>query len=249
MARLGPSLPLLALGALLGAALVLPPLSSGPAQAAADRPNFVVVMTDDQTYADMAAMPETRRLIGEQGATFTRAHVSYPLCCPSRATFLTGLYAHNHGVRTNSPPEGGVEALDAQHTLPVWLRGAGYDTSHVGKYLNGYGLRRQARTPPGWSDWHGAVDKSTYQMHGYTLSENGTERTYGDFSAPEPATYQTDVLRDKALEVIAAHGDEGPDRDPFFLSLAFVAPHGEVSAPGGTTTPYLRPAARHAGRR
>ncbi len=210
------------------------------------RPSFVVIMTDDQTYADLAAMPRTRALIGDAGATFERAYVSYPLCCPSRATFLTGRYAHNHGVRSTTPPDGGFEALDAEHTLPVWLRAAGYDTSHVGKYLNGYGMRRRATVPPGWSDWHGAVDKSTYQMWGYTLHENGVDTTYGDFRTEDPALYQTDVLRDRAVEVIDAHGPGG-DEDPFFLSLAFVAPHGEVAEPGSTTLPHLRPAPRHAG--
>ena len=133
---------------------------AAPAQVA-ERPSFVVVMTDDQTYADMAAMPRTRRLIGDAGARFTRSYVSYPLCCPSRATYLTGQYNHNNGVQTNSPPNGGVEALDDEHTLPVWLSEAGYRTAHVGKYLNGYGLRHPPDVPPGWVDWHGAVDKSS----------------------------------------------------------------------------------------
>jgi N-acetylglucosamine-6-sulfatase len=133
----------------------------------AERPSVVVIMTDDQTYADMAAMPRTRRLIGAAGARFTRSYVSYPLCCPSRATYLTGQFNHNNGVQTNSPPKGGVEALDAEHTLPVWLSAAGYRTSHIGKYLNGYGLRHKPTVPPGWTDWHGTVDKSTYQMYGY----------------------------------------------------------------------------------
>jgi N-acetylglucosamine-6-sulfatase len=234
MARL-----LLLVAAVLAAAA---PAAGAPAR---PRPNFVVIMTDDQAFTDMAAMPQTRRLIGDAGATFTRAYVSYPLCCPSRATFLTGRYAHNHGVRTNSPPEGGVEALDATHTLPVWLNAAGYATSHVGKYLNGYGLRRRAAVPPGWTDWHATVDKSTYQMYGYTLNENGGLRTYGAFEDEDPAAYQTDVLRDRALEAIAAHARRP---EPLFLSVAFLAPHGEVTEPGGRTEPHVRPAARHLGR-
>ena len=237
--------PLLVPIALLATAIALAATLAGhpaPASGAtAQRPNLVVVMTDDQTYADMAAMPLTRRLIGGAGATFTRAYVSYPLCCPSRATFLTGQYAHNHGVRTNAPPDGGYEALDGDHTLPVWLRAAGYRTAHIGKYLNGYGLRRAANVPPGWTEWHGAVDKSTYQMWGYTLNDNGELRSYGDFLAEDPPLYQTDVLRDRAVQTILEH--EGPA--PLFLSLAFVAPHGEVTQPGTTTQPFVRPAPRH----
>ena len=213
-----------------------------PAQVA-ERPSFVVVMTDDQTYADMAAMPRTRRLIGDAGARFTRSYVSYPLCCPSRATYLTGQYNHNNGVQTNSPPKGGVEALDEEHTLPVWLSEAGYRTAHVGKYLNGYGLRRPPDVPPGWADWHGTVDKSTYQMYGYKLFENGAVHRYGNFDVEDPATYQTDVLRQKAVASI----DGTPPGTPLFLSLMFVAPHGESVDPGSTTLPFVRPAPRHAG--
>ncbi|CAA9533116.1 MAG: Choline-sulfatase [uncultured Solirubrobacteraceae bacterium] len=219
---------------------------AGPAQGAGGRPNVVVIMTDDQTLADLEAMPRTQSLIGDAGTTFDRSYVSYPLCCPSRATYLTGQYAHNHGVRSTTPPEGGFEALDTRHTLPVWLEAAGYDTSHVGKYLNGYGMRRRANVPPGWTDWHATVDKSTYQMWGYTLHENGVDTTYGDFLSEDPALYQTDVLRDKAIDVIDAHAP-GRDEDPFFLSLNFVAPHGEVTEPGATTQPYVRPAPRHRG--
>ena len=224
--------------------LPLAALGAERAPAAFERPSVVVIMTDDQTFRDMAAMPQTRKLIGAAGVTFTHAYVSYPLCCPSRATYLTGQYAHHNGVRTNTPPDGGFEALDAEHALPVWMRDAGYRTSHVGKYLNGYGLRRRPTVPPGWADWHGTVDKSTYQMYGYKLFENGTARTYGHFDVEDPALYQTDVLRQKAVEQIERTGGEMP----LFLSLMFVAPHGEVERPGSTTQPYVRPAPRHVGR-
>jgi arylsulfatase A-like enzyme len=231
----------------IGLALALLPVartSAQPLPAAGARPDVVVVMTDDQTLRDMAAMPNTKRMIGDAGATFDNAFVSYPLCCPSRATYLTGQYAHNHGVRTNAPPNGGVEALDREHTLGVWMQDAGYDTIHVGKYLNGYGLRRRPTVPPGWSEWYGLVDKSTYQMWGYTLFENGTATTYGDFDVEDPALYQTDVLRDRAVQAIERHA---LDPDPLFLSLMFVAPHGESVEPGSRTQPYLRPAPRHEG--
>jgi N-acetylglucosamine-6-sulfatase len=236
-------MPRLLLAALL-LALALAPAHARTASAADARPNVVVIMTDDQTYRDLEAMPQTRRLVGEAGTTFTNAYVSYPLCCPSRATFLTGRYAHNHGVKSTVPPHGGFEKLDAQHALPVWLRDAGYATSHVGKYLNGYGLRGRLDVPPGWTDWHATIDKSTYQMWGYQLFENGSVNTYGDFHVEEPALYQTDVLRDKALEVVRAHAGPG---EPFFLSLSFVAPHGELVPPGRSTMPYVRPAPRHRG--
>ena len=123
-----------------------------------------------QTVESLRVMPNVKRLLADRGTTFERNFVSLSNCCPSRTTFLTGQYAHNHGVLENSWPLGGVTALDATETLPVWLRRAGYETIHVGKYLNGYGFNRPADVPPGWSDWHATVDKSTYQMWGFTLS-------------------------------------------------------------------------------
>ncbi|HEU4525573.1 MAG TPA: sulfatase-like hydrolase/transferase, partial [Gemmatimonadales bacterium] len=71
---------------------------------ASARPNIVVIMSDDQTVGDMQVMTRTRRLIGTPGVTFRNSAVTYALCCPSRATFLTGQYPHNHQVRNNTPP-------------------------------------------------------------------------------------------------------------------------------------------------
>ena len=85
---------------------------------AATRPNVVVVMTDDQTLEQMSALPEVRRLIGRQGVKFKRFYVSDPLCCPSRATFFTGQYAHNTGVISNGGSND-VDALRESDTLAV----------------------------------------------------------------------------------------------------------------------------------
>ena len=111
------------------------------------KPNILVVMTDDQAAADVyaatqagvKAMPNLQDLVAAQGATFTNAVDSFPLCCPSRATFITGQYAHNHGVGGNFFPYGWYGMQGRDNTLPVWLRNAGYYTALVGKWLNGYG--------------------------------------------------------------------------------------------------------------
>ena len=125
----------------------------GNAAAAHARPNIVVIETDDQTVESMRVMDNVRARIGAQGATFKNSFVNFPLCCPSRATFLTGQYAHNHGVLSNVPPDGGsdrFQALHADNNLAVWLRSAGYYTAMVGKYLNGYsnqpGFRSDGRS-------------------------------------------------------------------------------------------------------
>jgi N-acetylglucosamine-6-sulfatase len=212
--------------------------ASGPGQEEDERPNVVVLMTDDQTLESMRVMPGVRRLLADRGTTFTRSFVSFALCCPSRATFLTGQYAHNHGVLGNRPPTGGYGRLDRRETLPVWLRRAGYRTMHVGKFLNRYGQDLGPyHVPPGWDDWHGSVDPFTYEYYGTMLNENGVLHTY-------PSDYSTDLYAGKAEELIgrAAGGDR-----PFFLSVGFLAPHGggprELDDPVGLATPV--PASRH----
>jgi N-acetylglucosamine-6-sulfatase len=206
------------------------------------RPNVVVVMTDDQTVESLRVMANVRRLLAGQGTTFANSFVSFSLCCPSRATFLTGQYNHNNGVMGNGPPDGGYYALDSSNTLPVWLQRAGYYTAHIGKYLNQYGTRNPREVPPGWSEWRGSVDPTTYRFYGYALNEGGTLRTYGN----DPASYQTDVYTDKALDVIRRRA---PQAQPFFLSVAYLAPHsGGPREPGDPQMATPVPAPRHANR-
>jgi N-acetylglucosamine-6-sulfatase len=207
-------------------------------------PNVVVLMTDDQTVADLEVMPRARRLLGERGVTFNNSYVSYPVCCPSRASFLSGQYAHNHGVLGLYPPRGGYGRFDRWNSLPVWLEDAGYATAHIGKYMNGYGSQVPDDVPPGWTEWYGAVDDSTYRMWGYTLNENGERHTYGSPFDEDPDLYQTDVCRYKAVDFIERRAPSGR---PFFLSVAFLAPHHESDAIRAGTGHLVRPAPRHAG--
>jgi N-acetylglucosamine-6-sulfatase len=212
--------------------------------AAAERPNVVVLMTDDQTVADLEAMPRTQALLAASGVGFDRSYVSYPVCCPSRATFLSGQYAHNHKVLGLYPPTGGYGRFDAAESLPVWVQRAGYHTAYVGKYMNGYGTDTPADPPPGWTDWYGALDSSTYRMWGFTLNENGEPRTYGALFDEDPAGYQTDVLARKAVDVIERSA--GGDR-PLFLSVGFLAPHHESGGVRIATGRLVRAAPRHTG--
>jgi arylsulfatase A-like enzyme len=208
-------------------------------QVGADAPNFVVIMTDDQTVESMRVMSRTNELLGEEGTTFTNFVTSFPLCCPSRSTFLTGQYAFNHGVIDNIGPHGGYYALDNRNTLPVWLQRAGYATSFVGHYLYRYGIRWPTEIPPGWDDWFSTIDPSTFQYFGYDVNDNGRVTHFGE--AEED--YQTDVMADRAVsevERLAA------DDQPFFLNLWTLAPH--VAMPERSpTAPDLQsvPAPRH----
>jgi N-acetylglucosamine-6-sulfatase len=207
------------------------------------RPNVLVLMTDDQTLESLRVMTNVRELLAERGTTFTRSFVSFSLCCPSRATLFTGQYAHNHGVLGNRPPLGGYTKLDKSEWLPVWLQRAGYRTIHLGKFLNGYGRDSPpTEVPPGWSEWYGSVDPSTYRFYGYTLNENGVLATYG--ADRNPAFYSSDYYSSRAVELIER---VAPDEQPFFLSVAYLAPHAggprDPDDPPRVNTPA--PAPRH----
>jgi arylsulfatase A-like enzyme len=241
------------------------------------QPNFVVIQTDDQTLdqlyatytppggAPIAAMPNTLASIAEKGITFNRYYVSYPLCCPSRVSLLTGRYAHNHNDRGNVPPNGGFTGFATRqaysHNIATWLQGAGYRTIHVGKFLNGYGdepFDDGKTVPPGWSAWHTVLSADTHHYYyGYTLNDNGSidgpfgdsgswdTREYGtrdDFGCPfaplngQPCLYETDVFTRIASEEMLGT----PATQPFYLQLDYTAPHGDFRRPAGP-----EPATRH----
>ncbi len=233
------SLSVLALSATLAASA-----PSQPQQTQA-RPNVLVLMTDDQTVESMRVMTNVNALLGARGTTFVNNFASFPLCCPSRATFITGQYGHNHTIMGNAAPTGGYDKLAPTHanSLPAWLRQAGYHTVHIGKYLNGYGQARPTEVPAGWAEWYGSTDPSTYRFYNYTLNENGRLVTYGTGAA----NYQTDVYGRKAVELIRRLA---PAPQPFFLSVAFLAPHSggprDADDPANQATPS--PAPRHRNR-
>src|SRR3712207_3577339 len=138
--------------ALAGLTLAALPWASPEHALAADRrPNVVVVLTDDMEGRLLEFMPAVRRLIAEEGASLERAFFNDPLCCPSRATILTGRYAHNTKV-TEQRYGLFLDNGNEPRTVAVWLDRAGYNTALVGKYMNGYG---GTRVPPGWDYWAG----------------------------------------------------------------------------------------------
>src|SRR3954469_8106362 len=145
------------------------------------RPNILVVMTDDQAKADVSKMPNVKRLLAKRGNTFADAIDFFPLCCPSRATFITGQYAHNHGVAGNFYPFGWYGMKHRANILPAWLQSAGYRTALIGKWLNGYGARdAHGEVPAGFNTWRGLLDVSAYDYYNYVMNQNGTLKTWGD---------------------------------------------------------------------
>lgn len=243
-ARLGTALALvsLAAGSVLAASLTDDVPDATAQVSGGERPNVVVVQTDDMVMGDLRAMPKTRRLIQREGTRFNRYFATHPRCCPSRASYLTGQYSHNHGVQSNNAGTGGgYYNLDHSETLPVWLSRQGYTTGHIGKYMNGYGARDRTEIPPGWDRWHGVVAGEATKMYGYTLSENGEVVYYGG----DESDYQADVFADKAVDFIE---ESSVLSRPFFLSVNPTAPHVENKRTAGPDIPRNpRPAPRHFG--
>ncbi len=205
-------------------------------------PNIVVVMTDDQATDTMQAMTQTQRIIGDKGTTFEASVTSFPLCCPSRATFLTGQYAHNHGVLDNHPPEGGLGRLDQKATMPVWLSEAGYRTAFVGKYLNGYGhddLGGPTYVPPGWDDWFGLTAQTKKAAFSYDANRNGKIESFGE----EERSYKTDELATAATQIIRDNADR---EKPLFLWVATSAPHLDPVLEGAKRNPAPAPRDKNA---
>ena len=102
-------------------------------KAPAKAPNVIVILTDDQDVASLGVMRHVQGEIAKNGTTFTNSFATVPECCPSRVTLLTGQFAHNHGVLSNEPPDGGFDAFHDDNYLPLWLQQAGYRTGYVGK--------------------------------------------------------------------------------------------------------------------
>jgi N-acetylglucosamine-6-sulfatase len=196
-----------------------------PAPAASTPPNIVLILTDDQRTGTLWAMPKVRQLLGDHGITFKNAFVTNPICCPSRASILTGLYSHSTGVYHNAPakPFGGFTAFDPSSTVATWLKAVGYRTAMIGKYLNGY---HGTSIPPGWDDWFATYKNSAY--YDYLASDNGVLRQFGS----KPSDYGTTVLANRAVSFI-----ETTDASmPLFLHLSPHAPHApSIPAPGDGT--------------
>jgi N-acetylglucosamine-6-sulfatase len=170
----------LAAGALLAA--IAPATQARPAAANVDgRPNILVVMTDDMASTDLKFMPNVERLLVRQGTRFAGAVDSFPLCCPARATFITGQYAHNHDVGGNFYPYGWYGMKHRGNTMPAWLQDAGYRTALIGKWLNGYGARdAHGEVPRGFDTWRGLLDVSAYDYFNYVMNRDGKLATWGD---------------------------------------------------------------------
>jgi len=193
-------------------------------------PSIVLILTDDQRWDTISVMPTVVRRLREIGVKFSNGFVVNPLCCPSRASLLTGQYSHSTGVYRNDPPHGGFPAFRDRSTIATRLHGAGYRTGLFGKYLNNY---PGDYIPPGWDRWaaFSVPNRSNGAYFGYSLNVDGAQRSFGT----NADDYSTDVLARMAESFIEN------TRRPLFLYFAPYAPHPTGPLTGAT------PAPRHSG--
>ena len=203
--------------------------------------NIVVILTDDQRYDTMWAMPKTTELLGKNGVTFTEAIVSTPLCCPSRSgLFSGGYFARNTGVLTNIFPNGGAVMFSKvdKKSLPVRLQKNGYATGLFGKYFNEYpDIAIEDPTlpwpyiPPGWSSFIiSAENNSPSDWFSYPVVKGSSESNkpnQGESLTVENK-YILDYFGDEMLAFIEKNSKE---EKPFFTILSTHGPHGPSQYP------------------
>jgi arylsulfatase A-like enzyme len=174
------------------------------------RPNILVIMTDDQRAYTLDVMPKTRTRFRDQGTTFSNAYATTPLCCPSRASVMTGRYAHNHGVKTNI---GAASKLDQRSTVQRYLQDAGYFTATAGKFFNSWPATADPRYFDRWAIFGGGY-------YNTRMNVDGVVRTV--------AEYSTTFLRTKSIEYLRSF--EREDARPWYISITPYAPHTPYTA-------------------
>jgi arylsulfatase A-like enzyme len=218
----------------------------------AAQPNIILIVSDDQGYPDLGCIgtkplitPNLDKLAAE-GVRGTSFYVTWCACTPSRGSILTGRYPQRNGlydmVRNDmvnyghkfTPDEYAVSpemtlGLDVREiTIGDMLRKAGYATGCVGKWDMGQ-AKRFLPLQRGFDFFYGhgnnGIDYYTHERYGVPSLFRGNTRTEED-----KGKYVTDVFRREALYFLNEHAGQ----KPFFLYLAFNAPHGASTLPEGT---------------
>ena len=214
--------------------------------------NIVEVLADDMRVSDLKYTPELRRVVARNGIYMANSFSSYPLCCPARASFWSGLLPHNHHVYTVWTPYA-YAAFDDRRTLATSLHDAGYTTGFAGKYLNGYGemdalapklewlshhpgadprkapkVQSQYYVPAGWDDWKAGI-QGPWCAPACGGEYHYFHYGYSDNGRPRAAPkgrYSSRVIGDQAVTMEKQfHQRREATGKPFFMSINYVAPH------------------------
>jgi len=178
-----------------------------------DRPNVVVIFTDDQRWDCLGIMPKpllgmkTPHLdrLAREGALFENMFVTTSLCSPSRASFLSGLYAHSHDVMNNF-----TDYPTDLASYPRRLQESGYNTAYIGKWHMG---EQDDQKRPGFDYW--ITHKGQGKYYDTTFNINGTRRLVKGYYTTRVTEMAADWLKNKRKT-----------EKPFMLILGHKAPHG-----------------------
>jgi arylsulfatase A-like enzyme len=198
---------------------------------AQQRPNVILIMTDDQGWFDLGCYgnPHIRTpnidALAADGVRFTQFYCS-PVCAPTRASLLTGRHYQRTGCVDTYL---GRDTLDSSEvTLADTMRAAGYRTGcvgkwHLGRYMRYHPLNR------GFDEYFG------FWQYGFINRYDDSDEIFDGKTRVEATGYITDVLTDRAIAFVDKHKAE-----PFFLYLPFNAPHAPHLAPDRYIAPYLK---------
>lgn len=238
--------------------LVVLLLDFGPIAAAAKplRPNIVLILADDLGYSDLGcygseiSTPSLDKL-ASHGLRFSQFYTT-PRCCPTRAALLTGMYPQQAGIglmmEDRELPGYRGELNRRCLTMAEELRRAGYRTLMVGKWHVSHisfdgkrQLNRESNQPfwdhkeswplqRGFDEYYGTIHGVNSYFDPFSLVRNNTplEPQGGDF-------YYTDAISDQAVDDIERHGRS---ERPFFLYVAYTAPHWPLQAPAADIAKY-----------
>lgn len=187
----------------------------------ADEPlSFVVFVADDQRADSLWAMDRVQARLVDQGTEFTRAYATTPLCCPARASLLSGGHTSaSTGVFANARPNGCTARFPDTDTLATRFQAAGYATGLVGKYLNDYPEVLAPTVPPGWTSF-AAITEIPGWFHFDVVYGSSTPTQPGQGVATRLDTYVTDWQGQAAVSFLQEHG-----QGDFLLLVSLQAPH------------------------
>ncbi|KAL2065831.1 hypothetical protein VTL71DRAFT_3501 [Oculimacula yallundae] len=194
------------------------------------KPNIVFILTDDQDVhlSSLDYMPFVKKHILDRGTYFNKHYCTTAVCCPSRITLWTGKSAHNTNITDVNPPYGGYPKFVTQGFneayLPVWLQQSGYNTYYTGKLFNVHTVDNYDKPyAAGFTGSDFLLDPYTYNYMNSTFQYTGeTPKSY-------EGQYSTDVLAQKAFKLL---DDAVKAENPFFLTLAPIAPHANIQMNG-----------------
>ncbi len=196
------------------------------------RPNVVLVVADDLGYGDLGRFNDGRcssptlDRLADEGVCLTQHYSGSPVCAPASAALLTGRYPHRTGAIDTLHGRGLDRIALDELTIADVFRAAGYRTGLVGKWHNGALDPRYHPNARGFEEFVG-FSGGWADYYSYVLDLNGTER-------PSDGRYLTDVLTEHAIDFVRRHRDE-----PFFLLVAYNAPHFPMQAPEPVVQRYL----------